>query len=567
MKQETSSLRNLESPGFIRGEHVNAGVCKRHEMSGEAPTAAKPTVRWVVGVVRFGILGLITILAARNGELDELAIPLTLLTIIAALSTVPARSSRVRVAKLLVEAAGSALVLGAAGTFPDPLLPYLIIPPLAAGIEAGFLLASTATGVIAAVLLMSQWLVSGLAGPAQFRSAAQWAGLGLAAGVVGACARKLHPQPSETGDTYGAAHLLLSQLREVARTLPAGLDEVSLDQTLLLNLRSETPYDRAALYKMNDRAALYEMNDRHRLLASAIIGADRIEWDPETTDNRWAQAIATRQWSAGRGSLTDPHNSDAAGAVLPLRLDDRSIGVVAIERDGPVWSGESLDAAQSIMDGAALQVDAGRLFSEVRALATMEERRRLAREIHDGIAQEVASLGYAVDAITADVGDDRQREQLAQLRVELTRIVNELRLSIFDLRSDVAPDTGLGAALSSYVRQVGMTSGLTVHLVLDESSQRLAVAAETELLRIAQEAVTNVRKHSQAANLWVTCRVAPPAAFLRIADDGQGRGSPRIDSYGLEIMRERASRLGAKLSVRDRVDGGTVVEVTVGLGS
>ncbi len=533
-------------------------MCKRHEMSGEAPTAAKPTVHWVVGVVRFGILGLITILAALNGELAELAIPLTLLTIIAALSTVPARSSRVRVAKLLVEAAGSALVLGATGTLPDPLLPYLIIPPLAAGVGAGFLLASTATGIIAAVLLMSQWLVSGLAGPAQFRSAVEWAGLGLATGAVGACARKLHSQPSETGDTYGAAHLLLSQLREVARALPTGLDEVSLGQTLLLNLRSETPYD---------RAALYTMNDQHRLLALTIIGTDRVEWDPETTDNRWAQAIATRQWSAGCGSLTDPHNSDAAGAVLPLRLDDRSIGVVAIERDGPVWSGESLDAAQSIMDGAALQVDTGRLFSEVRVLATMEERRRLAREIHDGIAQEVASLGYAVDAITADVGDDRQREQLQQLRVELTRIVNELRLSIFDLRSDVAPDTGLGAALSSYVRQVGMTSGLTVHLVLDESSQRLAVAAETELLRIAQEAVTNVRKHSQAANLWVTCRVAPPTAFLRIADDGQGRGSPRIDSYGLEIMSERASRLGAKFSVRDRVDGGTVVEVTVGLES
>src|SRR5690606_21286594 len=136
----------------------------------------------------------------------------------------------------------------------------------------------------------------------------------------------------------------------------------------------------------------------------------------------------------------------------------------------------------------------------------------------------------------------------------------------FDLRTDVQPATGLGAALSSYVRSVGTGSGLTVHLVLDESAHRLTIEAETELLRVAQEAVTNARKHSRAKNLWVTCRVDPPRAFLRIADDGAGLGSPRHDSYGLEIMRERAARLGATLAIRSRVGGGTVVEVTLGAG-
>jgi hypothetical protein len=114
---------------------------------------------------------------------------------------------------------------------------------------------------------------------------------------------------------------------------------------------------------------------------------------------------------------------------------------------------------------------------------------------------------------------------------------------------------------------VGAGSGLTVHLVLDESAHRLTIEAETELLRIAQEAVTNARKHARAKNLWVTCRVDPPRAFLRVADDGDGLGSPRLDSYGLEIMRERAVRLGASLAIRNRVGGGTVVEVTVGPGT
>ena len=103
-----------------------------------------------------------------------------------------------------------------------------------------------------------------------------------------------------------------------------------------------------------------------------------------------------------------------------------------------------------------------------------------------------------------------------------------------------------------------------MHMILDESSLRLPIEVETEVLRIAQESITNARKHARARNLWVTCRVDPPKAFLRVADDGQGLGSPRGDSYGLEIMRERADRVGAELSVRQRVGGGTVVELVLG---
>ena len=84
-------------------------------------------------------------------------------------------------------------------------------------------------------------------------------------------------------------------------------------------------------------------------------------------------------------------------------------------------------------------------------------------------------------------------------------------MSIFDLRSDVQTTIGLGTALSDYVRQVGVGSNFTVHLVLDEAPNRLPVDAETELLRIAQEAITNARKHANAENLWVTCMRQPAA--------------------------------------------------------
>src|SRR5690606_6747821 len=103
-----------------------------------------------------------------------------------------------------------------------------------------------------------------------------------------------------------------------------------------------------------------------------------------------------------------------------------------------------------------------------------------------------------------------------------SRVVSELRLSIFDLRSEISPSAGLGSAISDYVRAVGARSGFTVHLTLDEAPTRLRSEVETELLRILQEAITNARKHSDAQNLWVDCRIRPPFARITVHDDGGG---------------------------------------------
>jgi signal transduction histidine kinase len=153
---------------------------------------------------------------------------------------------------------------------------------------------------------------------------------------------------------------------------------------------------------------------------------------------------------------------------------------------------------------------------------------------------------------------------VAHVRRELTRIVTDLRLSIFDLRSHVSSTAGLGRVLSDFVRQVGARSGMTVHLSLDEGQERLRVEVEEELLRIAQEAVTNARKHSAAANLWVSCRVRPPAAYLEISDDGIGISGQRDNTFGLKIMRERGRRIGAEVILSDRIGGGTRVSVSLG---
>ena len=329
-----------------------------------------------------------------------------------------------------------------------------------------------------------------------------------------------------------------------------------------------------------DRGAVFIRAEGGRLVPLALEGASFVDWDTSLAEDTplgkaWRSATPTHAPQSLSGGGTPGQLAAGRHTVLPLRMGSRTFGLVALEtrrsaatnRSGfvaPPTDPRLMAPAMELVDETALRLETALLFGEVRSIATSEERRRLAREIHDGVAQELASLGYAVDDLVAagmPIGrtakhanvrggsDNPIADDLRTLRKEITRIVSELRLSIFDLRSEVQAQVGLGGALSDYVRAVSVGTTFSVHVTLDEAPDRLPIAAEAELLRIAQEAITNARKHAEAEHLWVTCRVDPPFAHLRIEDDGNGMGTGRHDSFGLEVMRERAARLGAELTI------------------
>ena len=191
----------------------------------------------------------------------------------------------------------------------------------------------------------------------------------------------------------------------------------------------------------------------------------------------------------------------------------------------------------------------------------MYKRQRLARDIHDGVAQEIVALGYLVDEIEDTSAEADTLRTAATLRQEISRLTSELRMSIFDLRHEV-DQRHLSGALAAYVREVSAGTGLRVHLVLDEHGGPLSPRTESELLRIAQEAIGNVRRHAQAQNLWVTFATDGSSLCLEIADDGVGGAVPRQRHYGLHTMSERAERLDSELGVHERPGGGTVVSLT-----
>lgn len=530
-------------------------LCDRRAVSDVVPI---PGSRRLVVLARGLAFGMAVALALIEGTARDQALTLLALGSVAALASLAATRPAMSWTPV-VEGSLVATIVGFTTPVAAFALPYLLVPALEAGLLWGLPTVISTVAVSVFALAVGPLATQQLTEPrAYLASIAQWLALALAVGAVAAWARRLRrPDPDAMATaSYVAAYRLLSQLRAVSRQLIGGLDAYTLGQALLETLRATLPYTRAALFARSEGG---------RLVPLAYAGVGRVDWVPTLDDeSAWAEAWTSGVARRQRGTFSDEHGGYAA--VLPLRVGVRVIGLVGMERLEAPFTQEQLAQAVDVVDEAALRIETALLFAEVRQIATAEERRRLAREIHDGIAQELASLGYLIDDMSYRTDNSEQKESLQHLRGELTRIISELRLSIFDLRSEVHAATGLGAALSDYVRGVGATSDLTVHLVLDEAPQRLRIEAEGELLRIAQEAVTNVRKHARAENLWVTCRTAPPKALLRIEDDGLGLGRARADSYGMDIMRERAARLGAHLQVSDRPGGGTVVEISVGGG-
>jgi signal transduction histidine kinase len=245
--------------------------------------------------------------------------------------------------------------------------------------------------------------------------------------------------------------------------------------------------------------------------------------------------------------------------VVPLRGAHQLLGY-AVLVGVPRWTREHNSAAMDLADDFAVRLDTAVLFDEIRHLSAAEERNRIARDMHDGVAQEVVALGYVVDEIESVSSEPETRRLAAELRDEITRVVTELRYSIFDLRHHRA-GRDLTTALTDYVQELSRDTDLRVHLVLDSSAIDLPARTQDEVMRIAQEAMSNVRRHARASNLWVTLVSDGTDFRLEIVDDGVGDAAPRERHWGLQTMQERAEGIGAELDIEPRFGGGTVVRL------
>jgi len=196
-----------------------------------------------------------------------------------------------------------------------------------------------------------------------------------------------------------------------------------------------------------------------------------------------------------------------------------------------------------------------------------EERRRIARELHDGPLQSVIMLSRRLTAIEPPASPEGRRD-LEEVHTLALSVAGELRRTSRNLRPSILDDLGLVAALRSEGDLVAGQHAIAVQFKLTGTPMPLAAATELMLLRVTQEAVRNVVRHAAASNLLIALSHRPASVKLSIADDGRGLGRqvPTEDllaagKLGIVGMTERARLLGATCRIRAKRHGGTIVEV------
>lgn len=431
-----------------------------------------------------------------------------------------------------VEGVLVAVLVGTSTGPVEPLVICLIVPSVVAGIRHGWL-SSLNTSLAAGIAIVAVW-----AAPGDDRLASElapsvvpWLVVGLGAGLLAGWLTRSIRQLEATQAPYEAAHRLVGQLHLLTREVPMGLDGHSVGRELL---------DRARIAALATRASLLVRSGEESLVPVAGHGPG----EPED------QAVA-------RACLMLGHETRTADiTAMPLQVGDHTFAVIVLAGEDVA---AHMEEVRVVVDELAMQLETALLFDEVRSLATSEERKRLARDIHDGIAQRIVVVGYLIDELAECTRDEETRRAAEALRLEVSRVIIELRSSVFDLRHGENEADGLSGALTEYVREVATLSGLQVHLRLDISGSALSRRTEGELLGVAEEAVANVRKHADATNLWVSLTTDGRHIHLEIEDDGAGLPAERPGHYGLNTMRDRARRINADLTITDRPDGGTIV--------
>jgi PAS domain S-box-containing protein len=286
--------------------------------------------------------------------------------------------------------------------------------------------------------------------------------------------------------------------------------------------------------------------------------------------------------------LRRPDNPDEylVSLYLPLLVQDRLIGVLEIySPDAFVDEGAetlySLLASQaaSALENARLYTELSERENQLRDLvgklimAQEEERRRVAYDIHDGLAQSAAAAHQHLQAFARHhtICSAQDQEELDEALELVRELVGEARQVIYDLRPTVLDDFGLAAAVRLQVATL-RADGLEIDLNESLGDGRLPQEVETTLFRVAQEALTNIRKHARATKARMVLDRPGNAVRLLVSDEGRGfvpKGKTstngRGDKVGLSGMRERVSLLGGRFDLHSEPGRGTTIEAEVEL--
>jgi signal transduction histidine kinase len=285
------------------------------------------------------------------------------------------------------------------------------------------------------------------------------------------------------------------------------------------------------------------------------------------------------QSGADRGSALRFLPPDRAVSHLATALNRgrETIGLLAIgSGTARSFDADEVETLASLANQASIAIENARLQARLRELAVETERGRIAREMHDGLAQVlgyVSTKSQAADELLAGGRVREARSQLGELTAAARSIYVDVREAILGLRSPITPELGLVGAIEDYARRFAEASKLAVSVDVSPEARAASLSAEAEaqVFRIVQESLTNVRKHASAGRVALRVGRVGDDLLVELTDDGRGFDEPSPwqsgdwPHYGQTAMRERATAIGGQISWGTSEAGGGFIRLVVPL--
>ncbi len=359
----------------------------------------------------------------------------------------------------------------------------------------------------------------------------------------------------------------LSALLDVSRRLGSTLALEPLLTQILSEIKPVLDFSAACILQLYEDGRLVQMSTtQEELLPTSLAG---ICWQDERLQGQvisTLQPVIECEWTMDGAS---PLKFCWMG--IPLVIKEHASGMlVFIHQDPHYYAQEHARLAMAFAQQVAVAIENARLYEQARQLAVLEERQRLARELHDSVSQVLYSIGLGARTARASLAQDPA--QATEALDYVNRLAEagqvEMRTLIFELRPESLQTEGLVAALEKLAQVLEARHQLAVQADLCTEPE-ISLDLKETLYRIAQEATHNIVKHARASQVTLSLACAGGQAHLVIADDGLGfdTDKPHPGHLGISSMHERVSRYHGEVHIVSTPGHGTRIEVIIPLAA
>ncbi len=360
----------------------------------------------------------------------------------------------------------------------------------------------------------------------------------------------------------------------------SAIDVLDVEEKILTTITGDLEYERVmlGLVDQENQMLLGWLTHRRRTWYESPAGVFATNELPLRADSGLiAQAVLEgkpRNIANGAPPTNDPAMNARLGlahyAILPLIMRDHPVGVLLVDNpdSGAPIPAESFRSLTTVAHQAALALGSTKLCVErAQRLAVEQERNRIAMEIHDTASQALFGIVYALDACTKMLPPDAEpvRARLIDTRAVAEHTMYDLRRSVYDIWSRELTANEFAAELRAHLVKLDAPKTLKVNISVEGELDMLGSAVRKNLLRIAEEGLSNIVKHSRATEATVCLSIKPPQTRLLIQDNGRGFATRPNgqNGFGLNSVRERARAIGAQVWLENLPEGGAKLEVTL----